>query len=306
MQYIELLNELSVFSNQSYDLLAQAVSDRGSVVDNYHEEEELPVFIMLIVFILLTGVFILFLSILYSFFKLTFKSTFFRLGLSKFSKFYKSTPANKRFAYKVIGCHMIQAERGGGAAQYRYLFSYLQSRYNIKTKLETRYITILHKDFDDIRLPLLWLKSVEPKEEYIKLIDFLANLAFFNDRLTKGEMNLIYKAGDILEIPRTEVKSIITIRFNRQQRAREEQQKKRTTYTRSRTSTKQNKHNKLKVLGVHAQNASFDEVRKAYRRLAAQHHPDRFFRASKEDQERAHERFIEIKLAYEYLEKIMS
>lgn len=32
-------------------------------------------------------------------------------------------------------------------------------------------------------------------------------------------------------------------------------------------------------------------------------HPDRFVRMSKEEQEMAHERFTEINLAYEYLER---
>jgi hypothetical protein len=270
------------------------------------EVKKLDWFGGIIVITMLLALAFLFLSMVFTVVKYSFSSLFYNLGLSTFSRLYRPTESNKRFAYKVIGCHMIHAERGGGVAQYRYLFSYLRSRYNIKTKLETKYITTLHIDFEDIKKPLLWLKSVEPKENHIKIIDFLANLAFFNDRLTKGEMNLIYQAGDVLEIPRNEVKSIITIRFNHQKRRKEEQNKRQKTYTRKKVSRSQKKHNALKVLGIHSQHGTFDEIRKAYRKLASMNHPDRFARKTKEDQQRAHERFVEIKLAYEYLESIMS
>jgi DnaJ-domain-containing protein 1 len=294
-----------LFTISPFQLQAGSRYGRGAyyALDG-EEKDDVPVFVYVIATVLIIGVVFLFLSILYTAFKHVFSNLLYNMGMSTFSKMYRPTPSNKRFAYKVIGCHMIAAERGGGAAQYRYLVSYLRSRYTIKTKLETKYIMVLHKDFEDVRKPLLWLKMVEPKEDHIKIIDFLANLAFFNDRLTKGEVNLIYKAGDILEIPRNEVKAILTIRFNHQ-RKRKEQQKNTSSSTRRTVSSAQQKHNALNVLGLNAGNTSFEEVRRAYRRLAAIHHPDRFANQSKDDQQRAHERFVEIKLAYEYLVEIL-
>jgi DnaJ-domain-containing protein 1 len=56
----------------------------------------------------------------------------------------------------------------------------------------------------------------------------------------------------------------------------------------------------LSVLGV-APGATRQEISSAYRRLVAQHHPDRFHRASAEERSSAADRFIEITRAYEEL-----
>jgi DnaJ-domain-containing protein 1 len=56
----------------------------------------------------------------------------------------------------------------------------------------------------------------------------------------------------------------------------------------------------LRVLGV-SESATRQEVSAAYRRLASEHHPDRFHGASEEAQSVAASRFIEITRAYEEL-----
>jgi DnaJ-class molecular chaperone len=49
----------------------------------------------------------------------------------------------------------------------------------------------------------------------------------------------------------------------------------------------------------HAKNQ--EDIKQAYRKLAKMHHPDRYANQSKSEQKMAHERFIEIKAAYDYL-----
>src|SRR5690554_1101409 len=56
-----------------------------------------------------------------------------------------------------------------------------------------------------------------------------------------------------------------------------------------------------RIMGV-SENASKDEIKKAYRRLVKLHHPDVFATKGKEHQEIAAKRFIEIQKAYEILE----
>lgn len=56
----------------------------------------------------------------------------------------------------------------------------------------------------------------------------------------------------------------------------------------------------LRILGLEA-NASRSEIKKAYRRLAQTHHPDRFFSLGERDVASASLRFQKIKKAYEYL-----
>lgn len=51
-------------------------------------------------------------------------------------------------------------------------------------------------------------------------------------------------------------------------------------------------------------NASNDEVKKAYRKMASQHHPDRVSSEDEEKIQHAHTRFLEIQSAYQELEKV--
>lgn len=57
----------------------------------------------------------------------------------------------------------------------------------------------------------------------------------------------------------------------------------------------------LRILGIEASSPSRQEIITAYRRLVAQHHPDRFHEQTAETQSDAAARFIEITRAYESL-----
>ena len=56
----------------------------------------------------------------------------------------------------------------------------------------------------------------------------------------------------------------------------------------------------LDILGLDA-TATRSEIKKAYRRLAQSHHPDRFFALGERDVASASMRFQKIQKAYEYL-----
>lgn len=231
------------------------------------------------------------------------------LGFGTFSRFFKLTLDNKRYAYKVIGCHLVLAERGNEREQFKYLITYLRNRFPELGIVDTSELHRLAYLYKDITEPLKWLNEKLPKSEKIRVIDFMVDLAFFNGRLNRREMKLIYLAGEVLEVPRHEIRSILGIRQNhyRQKEARERaqrQQQRKSSTSRARKSTSK-KHASLKVLGLPNTIISFQEVRKAYRALARKHHPDRYMQASEAEQKMAHERFTQINLAYEYLEEVM-
>lgn len=57
-----------------------------------------------------------------------------------------------------------------------------------------------------------------------------------------------------------------------------------------------------KVLGID-ESASNDEVKKAYRKMAIKHHPDKFSQLGEEQQKAAKNKFQKIQEAYEYIKK---
>lgn len=148
------------------------------------------------------------------------------------------------------------------------------------------------------------------EEEKLQFIDYLIDLAFFNDKLSKREMRLIYNAGETLGISKKEVKSILTIRYKYyQEKARKARQRRSQNYQSNRKTSKarptKNRINEsLKILGLSLGKIDKNEVRKAYRSLVKKHHPDRFHGKSTEEQQKAHERFIALNMAYEYLNSL--
>ena len=57
-----------------------------------------------------------------------------------------------------------------------------------------------------------------------------------------------------------------------------------------------------KVLGID-ESASNDEVKKAYRKMAIKHHPDKFSQLGEEQQKAAKNKFQKIEEAYEHIKK---
>ena len=62
------------------------------------------------------------------------------------------------------------------------------------------------------------------------------------------------------------------------------------------------KEQAYKILEI-SENASDDEVKKAYRRMAKKYHPDKVAHLGKEHQEGAEEKFRQVQQAYETIQK---
>jgi DnaJ like chaperone protein len=222
-----------------------------------------------------------------------------------FSARFRFTKTNLRLAYKVIGCHVVVSDVGGRRDQYIYLISYLKRRFPDTKPMSISEIPNLHVIYPEIREIITWLNMHLDKEHKLQFIDFMVDLAFYNEKLSKREMTLIYSAGRVFGIPRNEVKSILTMRYKfYQDKRRREQEHRRKTRATRRPSVNLKKQ-ALRILGLEPNVTNFDEVKKAYRQMAKKHHPDRFYNDSEQEQDKAHERFTEINTAYEYLEQVL-
>lgn len=222
-----------------------------------------------------------------------------------FSKRFKFTSKNLRLAYKIIGCHVVVAETGDRRDQYMFLISYLKRRFPDAESLNLKEIPNLHLIYPEIPKVINWLNGHLDEEHKLQFIDYMADLAFFNEKLNRREMRLIYYAGKIFGLTQHEVKSILSIRqkFYHDKRKREQEQRQKQTVKR-RPSVNLKKQ-ALQILGLSPSVNSLNEVKKGYRNLAKKHHPDRFHNESKQEKEKAHERFTEINTAYEYLSQVL-
>ncbi len=135
-----------------------------------------------------------------------------------------------------------------------------------------------------------------------KLIQFLADFAFIDQQIHPLELQVIESFGEKILLDKKLVEEIILpMKETQERRARQEQEswKNRTT---SNYSSPNYKAKYCAILGI-AVTADLKEVKKAYRKLAMEHHPDKFINAEEHIYQAAQQKFIEIQVAYEYLEK---
>ena len=211
-------------------------------------------------------------------------------------KYLKFRPFNNRTnmsAHVILGIKMIQLDRTTIKGQVNYLITFnkrLFPDYNIK--YEYNKIVGSKLNIDPI---LKWYAKKSDDEDKIDLLDYLADLAYFGHRATAREINMLRHVANIFEVDGDVLGSILTIREQRYER----KQQRNHSYN-NRVSKTNSIKNALSILALD-KNPSEGEIKKAYRKMAKKFHPDRYQNKSVEEQNMAHERFVEINKAYDYL-----
>jgi DnaJ like chaperone protein len=126
-----------------------------------------------------------------------------------------------------------------------------------------------------------------------QLIDFLIDLAFVDGDINQREAVALARLGGLIGVQMKYLEKAVAARrvlFNHNSHAAFD--------LLSNHPFKRKKA--LEILGL-PESATDSEIKKAYRKLAKAHHPDKFMNASKEDRTKAAATFREIREAYETL-----
>ena len=128
----------------------------------------------------------------------------------------------------------------------------------------------------------------------IYLIHFLVELIAADGELRAGEEHKIYSVARHLRVPARGVKSALAMhRFKWTYHQEQKRQKKKAKRVNSQTKL----NAAYAILGLN-KTASDSKIKKAYRKLAKTHHPDRVIHLAPELQEKAKEKFQLIADAY--------
>ncbi len=214
-----------------------------------------------------------------------------RKGIFPFSL--KPTDDNFLEAFLALGAKLILINYADSKGKTTYLNNYFNryfkfSNYNFGDSLlfSLKY-PIQTKSVTD------WLK-LHNKDESSRsqVVYFLTGLTLVTGSINKRELAFLMEINNQLELPPENLKQIIAIYASYSQSNESASKKTKKTKTRNELD--------FSILGVE-QNATQQEIKKAYRTLVKIHHPDNFAQHSEYQQKLASDKFIEIQNAYERL-----
>lgn len=128
-----------------------------------------------------------------------------------------------------------------------------------------------------VRPVCLQIKQMMDHPSRLQLLHFLFGIAKADGFVTENEVNQIYTMAGYLGINARDYESIKAMFYNRSDNA-------------------------YKILEID-KSATVDEIKKAYRKMAKKYHPDKVVHLGKEHQKGAEEKFRQVQMAYEQLQK---
>lgn len=150
-----------------------------------------------------------------------------------------------------------------------------------------------------------WIQLHAKDGTKVVLMQFLVNLCLVDKSLHPKEYEILKYLASHFSIPMKDVDSWINgQRTNKGSQSRNSSNssnnRHRTFEPHSSVRTESLREKHLKELGLSSP-ATLDDIKKSYRKLVKLHHPDRFAKASKIEQEAAHLKFLKIQEAYDFL-----
>lgn len=140
-----------------------------------------------------------------------------------------------------------------------------------------------------------WLyENLKEEGERAQVIYFLTGLAFLDDKISDRELKFLQLINAHLNLDQDNLKRIISI-----YKSYQETKEKKGSDPKNKQQFNEKKAY-ADILNV-SDSASSEEIKKAYRKLVKQHHPDVFINASEAQKKLAEEKFRQIQLAYEFL-----
>ncbi|GAB1855329.1 hypothetical protein MHTCC0001_01620 [Flavobacteriaceae bacterium MHTCC 0001] len=173
----------------------------------------------------------------------------------------------------IIKADGVQDQRELDYVRKQFVTMYGKERANHAFKL----FKGISKQNVSVRPVCLQIRQMMDHPSRLQLIHFLFGIAKADGTVTQDEERQIYTMAGYLGISAKDYESIKAMFYS-------------------------SKENAYKILEID-KNATVDEIKKAYRKMAKKYHPDRLVHLGKEHQAGAEEKFRQVQEAYEQLQK---
>ncbi len=193
----------------------------------------------------------------------------------------------------------------------RYLLKQMGSE---KAKAHLQYLKRYLDNPEDWQGACLELRNLYSYSALLQLMHFLLGIAFADGNFSAEEEQVARNIAQQLGIRQKDYLSILAMYYQRQSYSQNEYKKQQhsyssksgrrggRSYSRSYTYRKRATQNDYDILKV-SKDASWEEIKKSYRKLAIQYHPDKVAHLGEEYQQAAKEKFQAIQSAYERIKK---
>lgn len=207
---------------------------------------------------------------------------------------FDSSERNKIIAYTYLAGWVIKKNAKSSENKINFVHDYFKQVFkqvDVEIGVE---LTNALKYSTNIRSIARWvLKRMGSGEERLNLVNFLIELSFVDGDIIDREVVAITRFSELIGVHIGYVEKTI---FNRRKMIYEDDT---ATFIWVKNSAYHIK--KAYLILQLEENASQIEIKRAFRKLAARYHPDKFQDANEEDQLAATQKFLEIKEAYDYL-----
>lgn len=217
-------------------------------------------------------------------------STFDRFSSNNFSNSNRSTSYDASYysqrltqsdfatALLVLSAAVMKADGKILKSELDYVKQFFKQQFSdhISAKYIRDFKDILRKDFvlSDV---CLTINSSMPMRQRSLLIQYLFGIAQADGLVSDSEMKVIRKIASYFRISNVEFEQIKSLFYK-------------------------DVSSFYKVLGIE-ESATNDDIKKAYRKMAVKHHPDKFSQLGEEQQLAAKNKFQKIQEAYEHIKK---
>lgn len=212
-------------------------------------------------------------------------------GFDYNSEFHRDTLME---AYIYLAAEMIKSDTSHSAEKISYMNSYFIKHFGENTLEYKKILVNAYRNPAPVNKIAAWIQLHLDHSQRLQVMYFLAGLSMVDGSIQGLEMRILSKLSEVLELSPKEFQSIIGM-YKKQ----EQKRTSKSTYIPKKSRLK----TACEILGV-SEHAGMDEIKKAYRTLVKQHHPDRFYNESEEQQKIAEERFLQIQEAYETIEQL--
>ena len=198
---------------------------------------------------------------------------------------------NLLLAYLSLAANIIRRDNRDTAAKSMYISSFVKKEFSTCNFDYNASLKFFLKHPIQIDTVCFWLNEhVKEDRAKLQIINLLIAISKIDGALVKNELWLLRELVRQLNLDQNDLDAILAIYFKAESKSNFS------------SSNMTNKENALNVLGLN-QNVTLKEIKKAYRKLAMIHHPDKFIQEGENELRLAQERFLKIQEAYEFLIK---